>query len=280
MSLTPRGVPISALDGTETVEVNNGGPLPTTATTQQIADLASLTSDNETISSLTTVGAGTITAAMVVGGILSRGGAQAGAAFTDTTATAAAIIAALPDGAPVGTTFGFTYENNTNGEATLAAGVGVTLSGNVIIPPNTFGIYLLNKTGAAAVSFTFMYGAPVAPLAPVKVSNDSVTNSATFNVSGFVNAQLAVITATGTNPVLPKAPPAAQIIAAMANAQVGLTTQVLIRNSVSGASFTLTGFAGTAVSNGSIGTGKARLFAMSIPTLNSVNLTGLTETDL
>lgn len=149
-----------ALSGTELLQVQgvqtNGRPSGQTlqTTTGAIADLASLTSNNMVATALSTVGAGTITAAGIVGMVTSRGGAQESAAFTDTTATADQIVAALPAGAAVGTSFEWTYSNNTNAPATISGGTGVTVSVITVVPPNAFASYLV--TYSAASTFTFV----------------------------------------------------------------------------------------------------------------------------
>lgn len=144
------------LTGNEILEVTGitGSGLPSgqtlTCTTEDIANLAALDTSNRVITALSTVGAGTITAAGIVGQYTQRTGAQLSAAFTDTTDTANAIAAALPAGAGTGTSFPWTYTNLTNAPATLAGGSGVTLSVITVIPPNAFAKYLWTRTGTSA----------------------------------------------------------------------------------------------------------------------------------
>lgn len=103
-------------------------------------------------SALTTVGAGTVLAAGVNAGFTTRGGTQI-AAFTDTTDTAANLIAGVSALANVvGSSVEWTYVNNTIFPATLAQGSGVTLSGATVIPANSWAKYLVTYTGAGAVS--------------------------------------------------------------------------------------------------------------------------------
>lgn len=86
-----------------------------------------------TAGALTTVGAGTWTAALMATGIITRTGPAGG--YTDTTDTADAILKALagsgpaPDLAP-GNTFRLTFINTVAFLMTLAAGRGVTLGAN------------------------------------------------------------------------------------------------------------------------------------------------------
>lgn len=105
------------------------------------------------IGALSTVGAGTITAALMGGGIVNRAGAQSATPFTDTTDTAANIIAsnaALVG--KVGSAVPITYVNATNATATITGGVGVTVSGITAIPAGMAVRYLVTYTAAATLT--------------------------------------------------------------------------------------------------------------------------------
>lgn len=105
------------------------------------------------ISTLSTVGAGTILAASFVASLISRTGSQSGAAFTDTTDTAANIIAACANLVnKIGTSFLVEYANTTNATATLTGGTGVTVSGVSVIPPSTISQFLVTYTAAATLT--------------------------------------------------------------------------------------------------------------------------------
>lgn len=108
----------------------------------------------EVATALVTVGAGTITGAGIAGAVTTRGGTQV-AAFTDTTDTAANIIAAQPN-VHVGFSWEYTYVNNTVFPATLAAGSGVTLSGATIVPANSWATYLVTYSAAGAIAMVCM----------------------------------------------------------------------------------------------------------------------------
>lgn len=178
-----------ALEGTEILQVQgiagNGMPSGQTfqTTTGEIADLAALTSNNEVATALNTVGAGTITAAGIVGMVTVRGGAQVSAAFTDTTATAALITAALPDAAAVGTSFRWTYVNNTNAPATISGGSNVTVSVITVVPPNSYATWLVTRDASTTYTFVgvqqgyFPHGGTYTSIgtAPVTVSDTNVT---------------------------------------------------------------------------------------------------------
>ena len=144
MSIYPAGVQQtnSGLTGAERVVIDNGGAVIVTTTTQAIADLAGagLTADI-TNTAITTAGAGTLTAAALVGGLITRTGPSA--AYTDTTDTAANIVAALPEFVS-GATFFIRIKNSTPYLETLAAGSGVTLPATAIVGPwqeaNYYGV--------------------------------------------------------------------------------------------------------------------------------------------
>lgn len=105
-----------------------------------------------TNTALTTVGAGTLTAAGLIGGLITRSGPVA--AFTDTTATGAQLDAALPAGSGL-TSFQVQVKNTTAFTETFAGGTGVTLSGRTLATPNSIIEFLVTKTAAATYT---MYG--------------------------------------------------------------------------------------------------------------------------
>ena len=111
-----------------------------------------------TVSSATGV---TLTAAEVTGngtglGIIARTGA-AGGGISDTTPTAAQLLAAMP-GAVVGTTFKFLSSNTTGQTQTLLGGTNVTVAGTATIGTSTtrtFEGIVTSISGAGAIT---MYG--------------------------------------------------------------------------------------------------------------------------
>lgn len=113
--------------------------------------IASYISDPQALA-LTTVGAGTITAAGFAAGITARGGTQT-VAFTDTTDTAVAIIAGVSSLNIVGSAVLWRYVNNTVWPATLHAGVGVTLT-DLVVPANSWAALLVTYSAAGAVTMT------------------------------------------------------------------------------------------------------------------------------
>lgn len=102
---------------------------------------------------LSTVGAGTITAAGIAAGVTTRSGSQSFAAFTDTTDMAANIIAAASNLVnKIGASYVYRYVNNTNAVATITGGMGVTVSGVTAVPANSWVEYLLTYTAAATIT--------------------------------------------------------------------------------------------------------------------------------
>lgn len=277
MSQFPGGTPVASLNGTETVEVGPGssgantGPQNLTATVRQIADLASLSSDNIVVTTLSTVGAGTITAAGIAGGITSRTGAQSGTGFTDTTATAALIIAALPAGAPVGTSFLWKYDNTTNAAATLAGGSGVTLSGNVIVPLLTWAEYLVTYSATGAVTVVYVDGGQLSPWPAAQFATDAA-QAATLTMAGISGAQVCNITLTGTTPGTVVVPTATQFFAGTPNARIGMSYMLNIRN-LAASTATLGGLSSiTITGTATIQTNATRTFVVTITGATAVTL--------
>lgn len=162
------------LTGNETLYVlgqdANGRPAATTeqTTTGAIAALAeAFDSSDQVITALNTVGAGTITAAGIVGGVTLRGGSQSASPFTDTSATAALIIAALPSWAQVGQSFEYTYINNTDAVATIAGGSSVTVSGITTVQPNMVAKFLVTYATSSTVT---MAGLSTSVYSPTGIS--------------------------------------------------------------------------------------------------------------
>ncbi len=183
----------------------------------------------EVVTALTTVGAGTITAAGIVGGVTTRGGAQSGAAFSDTTATADQIIAAAPN-SRIGESFEWTYRNNTDAAATIGGGTGATVSVITVVPKNSWAKYLVTYTAASTVTIVGISAGQtvVVPAAQYATAALQSTTMTAAQVSGasFVNFDN-----TGTTPANLQFPAATDVVAAIPNCQAGFTYMLAIRNS-------------------------------------------------
>lgn len=178
---------------------------------------------------LNTVGAGTITAAGIIGGVTTRGGAQSATAFTDTTATAALVIAALPNAA-IGQSWEWTYQNNTDGAATISGGTGVTVSGITIVPKNSWARYLVTYTAAATLTIVGEAMGMISSLPDAQYATAAL-QSATMTGVQVAGAKVVVFDNTGTTPGNLQMPTAAALVAALPNAQAGQSYVLKIRNS-------------------------------------------------
>jgi len=104
-----------------------------------------------TVTTLTTAGAVTYTAAQLIGGLILRD--PNGGARSDVSPTAALIIAAI-GGQKIGTSFEFTIRNTADAAETITvtAGTGVTLSGTMTIAQNNSKRFLVLITAATTVT--------------------------------------------------------------------------------------------------------------------------------
>lgn len=100
---------------------------------------------------IATAGNATFTTAQVLGGIILRD--PAGGARTDTTPTAAALVAAAP-GVAIGSTFSLLIRNTADAAETItiAGGTGVTVSGTATIAQSNSKLFLVRFNAVAAGS--------------------------------------------------------------------------------------------------------------------------------
>lgn len=190
---------------------------------------------------ITTVGAGTLTAAALLSGDILRSGPTS--AFTDTTDTAALIQAAWVGS--VGSSFQFVYKNTTAFDATLAAGTGVTLSGNLIVPANMWARFLVVWTGTNTVTIYNTEIGKLNPLPVVEYATSAVTTGSL--AAGLITgAELNYWLQTGATPGAQLVRTAAQMLADTTNGRVGQSTLFRIINTGAG-TLTLTADAGATV---------------------------------
>lgn len=225
------------------------------------------------LASLATVGAGTLTAALIAGGIVTRDGAQSATAFTDTTATAALIVAGITN-AKIAQGFLMVYKNNTDGAATLAAGSGVTLAGQTVIPANSWGLFLVKLTSLTAVAITgiaFGNNVPLPLLKRVAITANTSTLSAGdmegadacyLNVSG--QATPTFTTRTGT-----------ELAAAIPGIQIGFKYVLRVVSTNSGTT-TMAGGSGVTISGtATVATNTWREFLMAYTAANTWTMTSI-----
>jgi hypothetical protein len=134
---------------------------------------------NDINTAITTVGAGTLTAGSIVGGLITRSGSTA--AYTDTTATGTQIRAALPSGVDTAGAAELSWilliRNTVAFTQTLAAGTDVTLAGNTAVPPNSVGVFQVSIPDLSANAATIT-GLGSYPQANVKNSQFSTSAAA------------------------------------------------------------------------------------------------------
>lgn len=109
---------------------------------------------------LATIGAGTLTAAALLGGVITRTGSVA--AFTDTTDTGTALDTALGANAITGFSRLIQIKNNVGFADTIAGGTGVTVSGRTMVTPNSVATFLLTRTGTATYTMVGISNLPQA----------------------------------------------------------------------------------------------------------------------
>lgn len=231
---------------------------------------ASGTNANRINTAVTTVGAATLAAAAVIGGVITRSGSVA--AYSDTLPTAAAIIAALVDPA-VGSSWVLEVKNTVPFAQTILTGTGITLSGQAVIAPNSVGRFLVTVTGAATMTAVGLGSVPIANL-PGSQYSTAALQSAPIPAANMAGAQSVSFENTGTTPGTLTTDTAAAIVAAIPNAQVGMAYDLYVRNS-SGSANTATVAGGTGVT-----THGTMTIAQNVTRRFVVVLTSLTAVDL
>lgn len=176
-----------------------------------------------------TVG-GTLTAAAIVGGIITRTGPTA--AYTDTTDAAAAIIAAM-NSQIVGNSWALRLINDTAYAETVAAGTGVTLSGNTIVPPNSWVEFQVTYSAAGAITmYGYAAGSSVV-VPPTKYTTGALT-AATLTAAQIAGAAFTVLNNSGNTPGTQTLPSAATLFGAIPNCQVGFSYILRLLNAGTG----------------------------------------------
>lgn len=248
-----------ALTGLETIQVlgqnPSGVPAASTfqTTTGAIAALASTESAPFIVTTISTVGNGTLTAAGLVGGEIVRQGPVAD--FSDATDTAVAIVAALP-GAVVGSSFSILIKNATQYTQTITAGAGVTLPSTVITPAFSVNNYVASITSATAITFVHIDTTPISigtnTTAP-RAAALSTVGAGTILAAAFVGGLIARSGSQSGAPFTDTTDTAAAIISACANLVNKIGTSMLVEYSNNtNAVATLTGGTGVTVSGVSV----------------------------
>lgn len=169
-----------------------------------------------TNNALTTAGSGTLTAAIIAGGLINRTGPAGG--FTDTTDTAEAILRALSGNSafrpPLGVGFRLMYINGVAQAMTFANGRGVTNTGVVNVAASAireFYVSVVNNTPEVSYvgnvtnadpNITGLTAAQVAVLTPgMMITGTSVTVGTTIQSINYISGNVVMsANATGTTP--------------------------------------------------------------------------------
>lgn len=264
MSLTGNEIlQVQGLDG-------NGAPAATTqqTTTGAIAALASIEYSGQTVTAITTVGAGTLTAAGLVGGIINRTGPVA--AFTDTTATAAQLYSQV--GSNVAVTFYATIKNGTAFLETLAGGTGVTFSSSTLVPANSAGVFLVTFTNATAAVFNHVYTVGLTNDSPEIVTALTTVGAGTITAAGITGG---ITNRTGsTSAYTDTTDTADNIIAGQPNVHIGSSWYYTYQNNTA-APATLTGGTGVTVSGiTTVGSGKTAKYLVTYTAASTITMVG------
>lgn len=222
---------------------------------------------------LTTVGAGTLTAALLLGGDILRSGPTG--AFTDTTDTAALIQAAW-SGGQSGVSSQLTYQNNTAFAATIAGGTGVTISGNPVVGPNQWARFLMVWAGVNTVTLYNISQGYLSPQQQTNYTSNSVT-AGTVSSATLASALGNYWLQTGATPGNQQLPSAANLLAALENGKAGMSVNVRIINTGSG-TLTVTQDAGTTVTlvgSMTVAQNTFRDFVLNFPTATTATLTSV-----
>lgn len=242
---------VNTIVGNEIVQVQGldgaGRPAATTfpVTLAQIAALAAAGDGvYDTNTAISTVGNGTLTAASLLGGLISRSGPVA--AFTDTTATAALIVAAIP--APVvAQSWYVNIRNLTNFTQTLAGGIGVTFNFGTTVPANSNATFLVKLTSLTAIDVYHVDTVPLYSMpteALIGTADNGTTQTLTAAMISGANHTFHVTTG-GTTPTL-TLPAASAMDTALPNMRVGQSYLLRIINGNSGIATLASGTAFTA----------------------------------
>lgn len=167
---------------------SNLGDVPLTA--KLIAEIAGESGGSGIVNTaITTVGNGTLTGAALVGGQITRTGPTG--AYTDTTDTAADILAALGTPFAAGETFVARIKNATTFVQTIAAGAGVTFSTTTLVPPLSVGQYFGTVGGtAASPTVTFSHISTVPIHASAQQTNEQASTLTTVGAGTILAASI------------------------------------------------------------------------------------------
>lgn len=223
---------------------------------------------SDVITTINTVGAGTLTAAGLVGGVILRTGAQSGTAFSDATDTAVAIVAGIPNAA-AGESVQCVIKNSTNATMTITAGTGVTLAGQTVIAANSWTRFSIVCTSLTAVAMTGIQAGPNANM-PNNVFITITANGGQLTAAQMAGANSVYINLTTQAGATFATPSAASIFAAIPGAESGITYGIRFINNNSGTATISGGTGVSAVGTMTLSTGITRDFTALVNSSTSV----------
>ena len=195
-----------------------------------------------------TAGAATYTAAQIARGIILRD--PSGAARTDTLPTAALLIAGVPNVYTLGANgdeIVFSVRNVSSTDAvTLAAGSGVTLLGDVIVPGSGSRLITVTRTGSATVQ-----AVATDPLSVPGATSAVETTISTNSNQTYTAAQILggyIVRSNGTTRT-DTTPTGTQISTAVPSLGVGSSFDLIV-NSTGAGDVTLSGGTGVTIVGG------------------------------
>lgn len=234
-----------------------------------------------TTTAITTIGAGVLTAAALVGGQIVRTGPVA--AYSDTTDTAANIVAAITN-YQVGQTFFIRIKNATAFTQTIVAGTGITLPPTVIIPAFSVGTYYAKIDSATGITLTHMGSVPIASstyLTAPSLTTISTVGAGTITAASFLSGYTLRSGSQSATPFTDTTDTAANIIAALPNLvnKIG-TAQIYVYGNTTNAIATITGGTGVTVSGvTSIPAGMVAQFLVSYTAAATLTMVGIGVTN-
>lgn len=178
---------------------------------------------------ITTAIGGVLTAAGMVGGLITRSGPTA--AYSDATATASALWSA--QSSQIANEFILAIKNTVAFPQTLTGGTGVTLSGQTVIPPLSVGRFLVSLASSSAATMRGIDISSMTTLAST-LDNTVTTGTGTMVSGAMEGAQFVTLTASGQAAITLTTRTAAQIQANVPNFQVGQTYRLRIVNNNTG----------------------------------------------
>lgn len=206
----------------------------------------------------------TLAGAAIVGGQITRTGPTA--AFTDTTDTAANIIAAM-NSQTIGNAWHLVIVNDTAFAETLAAGSGVTLSGETIVPANSSLELLVTYSAAGTITMYGIEAGLLTALQPIKWSTAALSVG-TLATGAITGGDITVLTNTGATPGAQTVRTAAQMLADIPGAQAGDSFMFRIVNTGAG-TLTLTADGGATVTITGTATIATNIFRDYVLTFNT-----------